>query len=88
MIRCARSRVAEACEEKWYQLDRQHEALSLSGRKVVVRTLRNGQVQRAYRGQKLKWRPLPDQPARRQQIKPAKTVSEVRPPAANHSWRR
>ena len=23
MIRCARSRVAEACEEKWYQLDRQ-----------------------------------------------------------------
>ena len=27
-----------ACEGQWYQLDRQHEALSLAGRKVVVRT--------------------------------------------------
>ena len=40
-----------ACEGKWYQLDRQHEALSLVGRKVVVRTLRNGRVQLVYRGQ-------------------------------------
>jgi hypothetical protein len=33
-----------ACEGQWYQLDRQHEALSLAGRKVVVRTLRDGRV--------------------------------------------
>jgi hypothetical protein len=34
-----------ACEGHWYQLDRQHEAWSLAGRKVVVRTLREGRVQ-------------------------------------------
>jgi hypothetical protein len=34
-----------ACEGKRYQLDRQHEALSLVRRKVIVRTLRNGRMQ-------------------------------------------
>ena len=34
-----------ACAGSWYQLDRQHEALSLAGRKIVVRTLRSGMVQ-------------------------------------------
>jgi hypothetical protein len=75
------------CEGKWYQLDQQHEALSLAGRKVVVRTLRNGRIQLAYRGQKLKWRPLPGRPARLSQIKPAKAARKTRPPAANHPWR-
>ena len=76
-----------AYEGKWYQLDRQHEVLNLAGRKVVVRTLRNGQVQLAYRGQKLKWRPLPCRPVRLKKIKPAKSVRGIRPPA-NHPWRR
>ena len=76
-----------ACAGKWYQLDRQHEALSLAGRKVVVRTLRNGRVQLVYRGQKLKWRQLPSRPVRLKKI-PAKAVREMRPPAANHPWRR
>ena len=49
-----------ACEGKRYQLDRQHEALSLVRRKVIVRTLRNGRVQLVYRGQQLKWRALPE----------------------------
>ncbi len=77
-----------ACGGKWYQLDRQHEALSLAGRKVVVRTLRDGRVQLAYQGQKLKWRELPGRPARARRIKPAQAVRAVRPPAANHPWRR
>lgn len=51
-----------ACAGHWYQLDRQHEALSLAGRKVVVRTLRDGRVQLTYRGGKLKWRALPARP--------------------------
>src|ERR1035438_6898363 len=76
-----------ACEEQWYQLDRQHEALSLAGRKVVVRTLRNGRVQLAYRGQKLKWRQLPGRPVRLQKIKPAKAIRKRRPPTASHPWR-
>jgi hypothetical protein len=77
-----------ACAGKWYQLDRHHEALSLAGRKVVVRTLRDGRVQLAYRGGKLKWRPLPARPARIQQRQPVKVIHARRPPAATHPWRR
>jgi hypothetical protein len=81
-----------ACEGKRYQLDRQHEALSLVRRKVIVRTLRDGRVQLVYRGKLLKWRLLPGggvrkqaaaKPARKEQRKP-----EVKPPAMNHPWRR
>ena len=45
-----------ACEGRWYQLDRQHEALSLVGRTVVVRRLRDQRVQLVYRGKQLKGR--------------------------------
>jgi hypothetical protein len=44
------------CEGKRYQLDRQHEALSLAGRKVIVRRLRDRTVQLERQGVKLKWR--------------------------------
>ena len=77
-----------AREGEWYQLDRQHEPLSLAGRKVVVRRLRDGRVQLAYRGQKLKWRELPSRPVRVKADKPAKAVRAIRPPGANHPWRR
>ena len=76
-----------ACQGQWYQLDRQHEAMSLAGRQVIVRTLRDGRVQLVYRGQKLKWRALPGRPqrAKPQAIK-AKSVAVA--PAGNHPWRR
>ena len=48
-----------ACAGKRYQLDRQREALSLVRRKVIARTLRNGQVQLVYGGRRLMWRTLP-----------------------------
>lgn len=76
------------CEGKWYQLDRQHEALSLAGRKVVVRTLRDGQVQLAYRGGKLKRKELPARPERVQPSKPCRPVRATKPPGQNHPWRR
>src|ERR1039457_2197670 len=81
-----------ACAGKRYQLDRQHEALSLVRRKVIVRTLRSGRVQLVYRGKLLKWRLLPKggvrkqaaaKPARKEQRKP-----RVKPPAMSHPWRR
>jgi hypothetical protein len=75
-----------ACGGQWYQLDRQHEALSLMRRKVIVRTLRNGRVQLVYRGGKLKWRALPGRPLR-VKAKPAKVRRVALPPAANHLWR-
>jgi transposase len=76
------------CEGQWYQLDRQHEALSLAGRKVVIRKLRDGRVQLAYRAKKLKWKELPSRPARLHKSQPAKEVSAIKPPAAQHPWRR
>ena len=75
-----------ACGGKWYQLDRQHEALSLVRRKVIVRTLRDGRVQLVYRAQKLKWRQLPERPLR-VKTKPVKVQRVALPPAANHLWR-
>jgi hypothetical protein len=76
-----------ACGGQWYQLDRQHEALSLVRRKVIVRTLRDGRVQLVYRGRKLKWRELPGRPLR-EKDKPVKVRRVALPPSANHLWRR
>jgi hypothetical protein len=76
-----------ACDGKWYQLDRQHEALSLVRRKVIVRMLREGRVQLVYRAQKLKWRELPGRPLRVKD-KLVKVQRVVLPPSANHLWRR
>ena len=76
-----------ACGGVWYQLDRQHEALSLVRHKVIVRTLRDGQVQLVYRGKKLKWCQLPARPLRVKD-KPVKVRRLAAPPAANHLWRR
>ena len=78
------------CAGHWYQLDRQHEALSLAGRKVVVRTLRDGRVQLAYRGGKLQWRKLPGrpQPVARPPAPPAARPRGAVMPGVNHPWRR
>jgi hypothetical protein len=80
-----------ACAGKRYQLDRQHEALSLVRRKVIVRTLRNGRVRLVYRGKPLKWRALPEGAERKQSRAKAgrkvKRPTAVRPPAPSHPWR-
>jgi hypothetical protein len=76
------------CAGQWYQLDRQHEPLSLAGRKVVVRTLRDARTQLVYRTKKLRWQLLPSRPARVQPRQPVKAVVAKKPPAANHPWRR
>jgi len=82
-----------ACGGKRYQLDRQHEALSLARRKVIVRTRRNGRVQLVYRGKALKWRELPAGAARvrrAQKVEPLRKrkTKPQRAPARNHPWRR
>jgi len=83
-----------ACEGKRYQLDRQHEAMSLVRRKVIVRTLRNGQVQLVYRGQRLKWRRVPLGAARKRARVKRRRPEHMKPmtvkfvPAAGHPWRR
>ena len=81
-----------ACEGKRYQLDRQHKALSLVRRKVIVRTLRNGRVQLVYRGQQLKWRELPAGSVRKplgaKPVRAEKRKPEGQAPALSHPWRR
>jgi len=77
---------------RWYQLGRQHEALSLAGRKVLVRTLRDGRVQLVHRGTKLRWRMLPARPVRQHPEQHPELVKaarrDVKPPAPEHPWRR
>jgi hypothetical protein len=78
-----------ACGGKRYQLDRQHEALSLVRRTVIVRTLRNGRVQLVYRGKQLKWRTLPKETVRKPPpARQVKRKTAVKPPALSHPWRR
>ena len=74
-------------------MDRQHEALSLVRRKVIVRTLRSGRVQLVYRGQPLQWRALPAGAGRRARplkVKPPKAVKmkAEKVPSQSHPWRR
>ena len=80
-----------ACGGQRYQLDAQHEAMSLVRRKVIVRTLRNGRVQLVYRGRALQWRLLPAgalrSPPPGKALPPPKAKTR-QPPVANHPWRR
>jgi hypothetical protein len=73
---------------KWYQLDRQHEALSLAGKSVIVRTLRDGQVQLERGGVKLRFKELTRRPQRSNiQIPRATKPTQAWKPGANHPWR-
>jgi hypothetical protein len=77
------------CQNQWYQLDRQHEPLGLAGKKVIVRTLRDGTVQLERQGVKLRWQRLSERPSR--VVKESVLVNAFRAPAKpaeGHPWRR
>jgi molybdenum-dependent DNA-binding transcriptional regulator ModE len=77
------------CAKQWYQLDRRHEALSLAGKKVIVRTLRDGIVQLEAQGVKLSFRRISERPRRlAQQPLVTKVVEVPAKPAQGHPWRR
>lgn len=76
------------CRNQWYQLDRQHEPLGLAGKKVIVRTLRNGMVQLDKGGVKLRFRKLSGRPQRR--VEKRAEVPAIKVPArptSEHPWR-
>jgi hypothetical protein len=76
------------CQNQWYQLDREHEPLGLAGKKIIVRTLRNGTVQLDKGGVKLRSRRLSGRPQR--MVKQREQVQVVKAPAkpiGEHPWR-
>jgi hypothetical protein len=72
---------------RWHQVEREHEPLGLAGKKVIVRTLRSGQVQLVHRGKKLRWRALPERPQRSGVNLKEPKPQGVSKPAAQHPWR-
>jgi len=77
------------CKGQWYQLDRRHESLSLAGKKVIVRTLRDGTVQLERQRLKLRFQRLSERPRRVvEQPVVAKVVEAPAKPAQEHPWRR
>ena len=75
-----------AWQSAWYQIDRRHEGMSLAGKTVLVRRLRDGTEQLVYRGQKLTWRKLPTRPKGKPgSVIPARKGDST--PAPGHSWR-
>jgi hypothetical protein len=76
-----------AWQSAWYQIDRRHEGMSLAGRNVLVRRLRDGSEQLVYRGQKLTWRKLPTRPKRSPETPGAPAMKGDSTPAPGHAWR-
>jgi hypothetical protein len=79
-----------ASGSRWYQLDQQHEGLSLAGKQVLVRRLRDGTVQLERRGVKLKWKELANRPQHavvKSLARPLSTKAKAWKPMAHHPWR-
>lgn len=75
-----------AWEGRWFQIDRQHEKLSLAGRRITVRLLRSQQLQLLYKKKKLRWKELPSRPAPTRKL----TLSAERAPLKpdeQHPWK-
>jgi hypothetical protein len=77
-----------AWDGRWFQIEAEHEGLSLAGRKVMVRRLRCGKVQLLYDGMKLRWKELPARPLR--VATPPRRGGRIRlvKPGKAHPWRK
>lgn len=77
-----------AWQGQWFQIQAEHERLSLVGRKITVRQLRCGTLQLLYAHKKLRWQKLAQRPERAK-VEPRKVgrTKLSKPPPA-HPWRR
>ncbi len=76
-----------AWKSRWFQIDAEHERLSLVGKKITVRALRDGCLQLISQGRKLKWRELPARPQRpKPEPRRGGRTTLVNPPK-EHPWR-
>ena len=73
---------------RYFQIDQEHEALCLVGKKITVRELRDGTIQLLSIDQKLHGTELSERPKPKPRPKVAITCETVPAlPAANHPWR-
>lgn len=73
---------------QWYQINQQHNVLSLAGKKVVVRQRRSGKVELVYRGQVLRAQKLPARPERPKTAPRRIGQLTITRPVDEHPWRR
>jgi hypothetical protein len=76
-----------ACDGRCYQIQKEHEALSLAGRKVIVRERRSGKVELTYRGKVLRSKTLPGKPERPKPEPRRVGRVQLSKPATAHPWR-
>jgi molybdenum-dependent DNA-binding transcriptional regulator ModE len=77
-----------AWDGRWFQIEAEHEGLSLAGRKVMVRRLRCGKVQLLYDGMKLRWKELPARPLRVATPPRRRGRIKLVKPGKAHPWRK
>jgi len=72
---------------RYFQIARQHEALHLAGRPIIIRERLDGTLALIYRAQRLRFKELPHRP------RPVPRIAPPRPrgssvPTADHPWRK
>ena len=72
---------------RWFQIDRSHENLSLADKKVTIRELRNGRIDLLHNGQRLRCRKLPVRPPPQKQAARKSGARAMTKPAPTHPWR-
>jgi hypothetical protein len=73
-------------DNRFFQIDSEHENLALAGRRVLVRLLRNTTIQLVYEGRKLQYKELSAKPPAAS--RPPRRVgrTELVQPAPGHAW--
>jgi len=76
-----------AWNARWFQIEAEHERLSLVGKKIIVRELRDGLLQLLSEGRELRWKELPARPQRPKSEPRRVGRTTVVNPAKEHPWR-
>lgn len=77
-------------KNRWFQLGSVEQKNRLVKKKVQVCQLLDGTMRLQYQGRELKWKELPERPARMRAVEPTRVVAPqaVRKPSADHPWRK
>ena len=76
-----------AWKGRFFQIMAEHERLSLVGKKIMVRKLRDGSLQLLWEGRKLRWRELPGRPQRSKPEPRRVGRTSLAKPQREHPWR-